>query len=260
MKYESWERNHAIWPGREEALKAFLSQTHQGQKHKWKNGRNSHSEDALTWSCFDILNQLSPEIKMQTLDELLEDSFEGNPPFCFRDVADQIDQLSIHVGKSYQGLTSGEETEVDASIELPGKLIFFEAKLYSAISLPKAGDVRTHNQIAHKLRVGLDVAVPQGIDFTLIFLDIAPLKKLNRRKRKEEAASSAGSGFHAKWKSAWWFHYYKFGRNNSLRPLAEALEGIQIPELSIVAERMGWLTWSDLFKSVLRAVILESKK
>ncbi len=44
-------------------------------------------------------------------------------------------QIQIHIGKQYAGFTSKESTEVDASIELPGKLVFFEAKLYSPVSI-----------------------------------------------------------------------------------------------------------------------------
>jgi hypothetical protein len=55
------------------------------------------------------------------------------------------------------------------------------------------------------------------------------------------------------------FNYYKFGRNKSLRPLREALDGIEISSnqsIANVAENMGWLTWSDLFKTVLRGMVM----
>jgi hypothetical protein len=45
------------------------------------------------------------------------------------------------------------------------------------------------------------------------------------------------------------------GRNNSLSPLKKVLEGIDVPPIKSVAENMGWLTWSDLFKTVLRGMI-----
>ena len=97
-------------------------------------------------------------------------------------------------------------------------------------------------------------------EFYFIFLDIAPLEKLTRRKNKAAALSSSNKGFEDKWKSAWLFNYYKFGRNRSLRPLKEALEGINISSgqsIKSIAENMGWLTWSDLFKTILRGMTTE---
>ncbi|MDD4748029.1 MAG: hypothetical protein PHW19_12185 [Salinivirgaceae bacterium] len=56
MKYEDYRRNHAIIPGREKALEDFLKQDYKGMRHKWKNGISSNSEDALTWSCFEVIS------------------------------------------------------------------------------------------------------------------------------------------------------------------------------------------------------------
>ena len=63
--------------------------------------------------------------------------------------------IQIYIGKEYVGSFTGESTEVDASIELPGKLIFIEAKLYSSVSMTVADlTAKAHDQIARKLRVG----------------------------------------------------------------------------------------------------------
>jgi hypothetical protein len=173
MIYKNYQRNHVIIPGREKALEDFLKQDYKGLHHKWKNGISSHSEDALTWTCFEIL---------------------------------------------------------------------------SSFSLNKK-----HDQIARKLRVGLDCS--ENKDFYFIFLDIAPEKILMQRKSKKEASSLKKNGFYDKWKSAWWFNYYKHGRNNSLKPLKDCLEGIKINSEKSIANKMGWLTWSDLYKNILRGLI-----
>ena len=110
-------------------------------------------------------------------------------------------------------------------------------------------------KLHEKLRIGLDNPFGNGnYDFYFIFLDIAPSDKLICRKSKKEAELQA-KGFHDKWKSAWWFNYYKYGRNNSLKPLKVALEGIFIKDIEKVAKNMGWLTWTDLFKDLLRGMI-----
>lgn len=76
-----------------------------------------------------------------------------------------------------------------------------------------------------------------------------------QRKTKHEAVGKLGGGYKDKWRSAWLFQYYKVGRNNSLRPLIEALEGISHPPVEAVAANMGWLTWADLFKCTMRATL-----
>ena len=251
MKYSNYQRNHVIINGREQALADFLQQDYNGMKHKVKNGISSNSEDALTWSCFEILSHLPLNLKISALDEIFEDAYEGQCNFKFIDNNYSDEQIEIFIGKKYTGHDSKESTEVDASVELPDKLIFIEAKLYSSISL--ADKSKKHDQIARKLRVGLDSCGEK--EFYFIFLDIAPNKKLIRRKSKEEAKSSTKGSFYDKWKSAWWFNYYKHGKNKSLKPLRECLEGIKVESIEKVSEKMGWLTWSDLYKNILRGMV-----
>ena len=89
-----------------------------------------------------------------------------------------------------------------------------------------------------------------------------------QRKSKAEALDAQHIAFKDKWKSAWLFNYYKYGRNGSLRPLKEALNGIPLPPVEAVADKpveavadnMGWLSWSDLFKTILRATLLATGK
>ena len=155
MIYRDYQRNHAVIPGREKALESFLKQNFRGMRHKWQNGFSSHSEDALTWSCFDLLSHLPSFNKIAALNQILEDAYNGKSKLSFTDTGIIKDQISIYVGKQYTGLSSNETSEVDASIEAPGILVFFEAKLYSAISMA-APPEKPHVQIARKLRVGLD--------------------------------------------------------------------------------------------------------
>lgn len=255
MKYSNYLRNHVIIPGREKALETFLNQEYKGMQHKFKNGFSSNSEDALTWSCFEVLSSLPFESKIFALDEILEDSYQGQCNFRFRDRNYLENEIEIFVGKTYTGQLTTESTEVDASIELPDKLIFFEAKLYSPLS--SADETKPHDQIAKKLRVGLDSCGEK--EFYFIFLDIAPKEKLNLRKSKKEAKQPAKK-YHDKWKSAWWFNYYKKGRNKSLKPLREILEGINVQSLDNVSKNMGWLTWTDLFKTILRGIFKNNEK
>jgi hypothetical protein len=259
MIYKDYRRNHVVLPGREEPLKTFLSQEYKGMKHKQENSKSSHSEDALTWSCFDIISQLPFQRKIQALDEILEDSFNNGKNkftcnFKFKDQQYKENDVVIFIGKKYQGTSIRENTEVDASIETPDKIIFFEAKLYSSIDLVDESKNKTHDQIARKLRVGLDFAKYGNKEFYFIFLDIAPpnvLLQFEKEKSKKKALDKSKG----KWKSAWWFNYYKQGRNNSLRPLKDVLKGIDVKSIDEVANNMGWLTWSDLFKIVLRSMI-----
>jgi len=254
MIYKDYKRNHVIVPGREDALFSFLNQEHEGRKHKLQNSFSSNSEDALTWSCFDVLASLPSLDKAAALDEILEDAFNGSSPLSFRARGIGNGDISIHVGKQYRGISTKESTEVDASIEAPGVLVFFEAKLYSSVS-PAVLPEKPHDQIARKLRVGLDSIANDQREFFFVFLDLAPVGTMALRKPKEEAVGLPGSGYQDKWRSAWIFQYYKNGRNNSLRPLAEALDGVVHPPVESVAARMGWLTWADLFKCTLRAVL-----
>lgn len=254
MIYEKYQRNHVILPGREEALESFLKQDYKGMQHKLRNAVSSNSEDALTWSCFDVLANLPYLDKAAALDEVLEDSFQGKRPFSFKARGIESKDINIHVGKSYTGASTKESTEVDASIEAPGILVFVEAKLYSSVS-PASPPEKPHDQIARKLRVGLDSPTTEAKEFHFVFLDIAPADVMYERREKAEAVGESGGGYKDKWRSAWLFKYYKHGSNNSLRPLEEALEGIAHPPVELVASRMGWLTWGDLFKCTLRAVL-----
>ena len=251
MRYESFERNHVIVPGRKDALEKFLDQDYGNLKgHKRKHSTNSHSEDALTWSCFDVLRNLSGTAMIDALNEIVEDSYEGKAGFSFS----TTEQIEIHIGKTYTGVKTGEKTEVDASIETPKKLIFFEAKLFSPLSLADEAEGKSYDQIARKLRVGMDCR--QKREFYFIFLDIAPRQKLYRNEGKPRAESSKKHGFDGKWKSAWWFSYYQRGHRGSLTPLQKIMKGIDdVESIKTIAQRMGWLTWSDLYKSVLRGLV-----
>ena len=253
MIYKEYQRNHVVLPGREKALESFLKQDYKGMQHKLKNAISSNSEDALTWSCFDVLASLPHLDKATALDEMLEDSFHGNSPLSFRSRNLTNKDINIHVGKLYTGISTKESTEVDVSIEAPGILVFIEAKLYSSVSA--ASPEKKHDQIARKLRVGYDSIQNDGREFFFIFLDIAPAEVMLQRKEKSIALGTSGGGYKDKWRSAWLFNYYKQGRNNSLRPLAEALKDINIPPVEVVAKRMGWLTWADLFKCTMRATL-----
>lgn len=252
MIYKDFHRNHVVLPGREEALASFLRQDYNGMQHKLKNAVSSTSEDALTWSCFDLLASTPHLDKVRALDEILEDAFNGSSPLSFkaRGIADA--DIAVCVGKKYTGPSTTESTEVDASLEAPGVLVFFEAKLYSAVS-PAAPPEKPHDQIARKLRVGLDAAGER--DFFFVFLDIAPVEKMYEHRTKQEVEEKPSGGYRDKWRSAWLFNYYKAGRNGSLAPLTAVLEGINHPPAEVVSTRMGWLTWADLFKATMRAVI-----
>lgn len=260
MKYKDFKRNHVVLPGREKALEAFLKQDYKGMKHKWDNGFSSDSEDALTWSCFELMSSLPLNKKLNVLAEIWEDAYEGKVQFPTDINRLKENTIEIYVGKQYQGANIQESTEVDASIELPGILIFIEAKLYSSISLPDPPE-KPYDQIARKIRIGLDNPIRDGIassgerDFYFIFLDIAPLDKLILRRSKKEVFESAKSGFHDKWKSAWLFSYYKNGRNNSLKPLESILKEIRVKSVKEVARNMGWLTWPALFKDLMRGMV-----
>lgn len=256
MKHQTYQRNHAIVPGREKALHDFLNQTYKGKRHKLKNGFSSNSEDALTWSCFDAIEHLPPAAKLSVLDEIMEDALQGECTFKFSDNSHKNGEVTIFVGKQYTGQKTKESTEVDASIESPDKLIFIEAKLYSSISSADPEKCKPHDQIAKKLRVGLDSSPDK--EFYFIFLDIAPNEKLAKRERKDIVLSPGKGGFYDKWKSAWVFNYYKHGHNNSLKPLRECLRGIDVESFEAVAKNMGWLTWSDLYKNILRGIFMAS--
>jgi hypothetical protein len=245
--YEDYSENFVVWPGREDGLKRFVNQTYGGQRHKLQHSKSSNSEDALTWSCFDTLNCLSIEARAAALRELWSCAFDGRTP------SPSFYSAEIHVGKKYG--SQGEETEVDASIEANGLLIFLEAKLYSSMSLADIG--KPHDQIARKLRVGIKESLKSSSSFFFIVLDVAPAETLRMLKpgaRLEEARTKSRGGFASKWQTAYWFSRYK-GAGGSLTPLKQVLADIPGVNVEEIAANMGWLTWSEVFKTVLRAVI-----
>lgn len=257
IKYDDYKRNHVIIPGREEVLEKFLNSSYKGINHKSRNSISSNSEDAITWSCFNIISQLSDLKKTKALDEIIEHSF------CESDMEKKSfsfaseNEIKVEIGKIYKGNSIDEETELDASIETSKKVIFIEAKLYSSISLKSIKDKKPHDQIARKIRVGLDYAIKENKEFYFIFLDIAPRDKLyefsNEKKSKENAEKLPAK----KWKSVWWFNRYKNGWKGSLNPLEDVLKEISTDKSVIksVSKNMGWLTWSDLFKITMRGMI-----
>ncbi|KAA6323537.1 hypothetical protein EZS27_027030 [termite gut metagenome] len=243
MKYPNYQRNHVILPGRGDELKKFLKATvsigGKTVKHKWENGFSSNSEDALTWSCFDVLRNLPHDKITQALDEMMEDAYDGKLSFSFSNDRN----INIHIGKRYEteSLPEKESTEVDASVETDSFLFFIEAKLYGTIELP---DDRTHkyDQIIKKLRVGLEVASRQEKIFYFIFLDLAPMDKMLDYGKKALNAE--------------YFKHYKYNNNN----LYNCLYDITISERQTfdeIAFNMGWLTWASLFKTILRAVVAQ---
>jgi hypothetical protein len=254
-KYEDYKRNHVIIPGREPFLEKFINSNYKGINHKSKNSISSNSEDAITWSCFDIISQLSEDKKIIALDEIIEHSFCENDmekkSFSFADEND----IQIEIGKVYKGHSIKEETELDAIIETSKKIIFFEAKLYSSISL-KSED-KPHDQIARKMRIGLDYALKHNKEFYFVFLDIAPRNKLYAFSDEEKSKKNAEKLPTKKWKSVWWFNRYKKGWKGKLKPLEEVLSDISLDKVIVknVSSNMGWLTWTDLFKITMRGMI-----
>ena len=236
MKYTSYLRNHAVYPGREKALHTFLNATTvrngKEEKHKIPHCCSSNSEDALTWSCFDALRQQPHEKIVQALNEIMEDAFEGKADFSF----ENEENIEIHIGKNYFATNVEENSEIDASIETAEKLIFIEAKLYSKMSLPD--DTTPYDQIIRKLRVGLDVAKCESKKFYFIFLDIAPMDKILQYGKEKSI-------------SAEHFKQYKEHSDTLVGKLIDQT----CENLEQVSENMGWLTWASLFKTVLRATI-----
>ena len=236
MKYPTYQRNHVIYPGNEKALHTFLNATLERngkiEKHKLRHGFSSNSEDALTWSCFDVLRHQSHEKIVSALNEIMEDAFEGEVDFSF----ENEHNIEIHIGKTYFANAIEENTELDASIETADKLIFIEAKLYSAISMPDA--TTPYDQIIRKLRVGLDVAKHTNKKFYFIFLDIAPISEILQYGKKKSSSAK---------------HFQQYKKYPDT--LAGKLIENSYESLEEVSQNMGWLTWACLFKTVLRAVI-----
>ena len=236
MIYQTYLRNHAVLPSSRKSLHTFLNailvdSNGKEKKHKLEKAFNSNSEDALTWSCFDVLRHQTQENIVVALNEIIEDAFEGKATFSFENEKN----IKIHIGKNYYVSTVDESTELDASVETDDKLIFIEAKLYSKISLPD--NDKPYDQIIKKLRVGLDVAKQEGKKFYFIFLDIAPIDYTLKFGEKSVNAE-----------------YFKQYKENS-DTLADKLIENSYKSLQEVSQNMGWLTWASLFKTVLRAVI-----
>ncbi|HSE57588.1 MAG TPA: hypothetical protein VLA99_02710 [Nitrospiraceae bacterium] len=251
FRYRSHEDNHVIWPGRKEALLTFIQQSYGGIQHKFKNAHSSNSEDALTWSCFDVLAHVGDDARRRAVAEIWELAFDR------LEAPEGVLSGKIEIGRRY-----GEEeaTEIDVSIEGPDVLVFFEAKLYSPMSQADLAKGKLHNQIERKLRVGLREADRAGKAFYFVLLDLAPLETLRAMKpgaSLEEATHARAGGFGGKWITAYWFARYKYGTRGSLSPLQKVIADIGLNGVNAkdVAMRMGWLTWADLFKAVLRAVI-----
>jgi len=251
--YTDSRDNHVIWPGREPNLVKFLRQSFKGINHKTRNALSSNSEDALTWSCFDTLANVEQVRRALALEELWELAYgDMSMPQGF-------EASTIHIGKGYG--EGKKTTEVDLSFEGDGFLVLVEAKLYSPMSQADPDNDKRHNQIARKLTIGLRAAQAMGKDFYFILLDIAPaecLAQLNPGVNLEKAGRRT-SGFGGKWLTAYWFSRYKYGHRGSLKPLRDLLldERLDACQVDQVADRMGWLTWAEVFKVVLRAVIPE---
>ena len=174
-----------------------------------------------------------------------------NIPFSFKTEKDIV----IEVGKTYVGPNIKEETEVDAIIKTSSKIIFIEAKLYSSISLQDKD--KQVDQIAKKIRVGLDYAISKEMDFFFILLDIAPRDKIYSFTEEKKSKENAESLPTKKWKTVWWFNRYKNGWGGSLSPLKDVLAGIELNSVTVerVSKNMGWLTWADLFKITMRGLM-----
>jgi hypothetical protein len=251
FKYAKPYDNHVVLPGREEALHQFIHQSYGGMQHKLRNACSSNSEDALTWSFFDVLAQAPDAVRREALTNLWELGFGT------RATPEGVLAGTIAIGKRYG---TGESTETDVSIEGPGALVFIEAKLYSPMSMADPSRAKPHNQIERKLRVGLREAAQRKSNFYFVLLDIAPLealRSLNPGVSLADATKPHASGFASKWLTAYWFSRYKYGSSGSRAPLQRLISDAAIPSLPAkdVAERMGWLTWADVAKAILRTAI-----
>lgn len=156
LVYRDYRDNFVIWPGTEADVERFVNQTYGGQRHKLRHTRSSNSEDALTWSCFATLNCLPLTQKAKALAAIWALAFDHRP------LPAGLLEGQVCIGKKYG--EKGEETEVDASIEGKGVLVFIEAKLYSPMSLADKANRKLHDQIARKLRVGVKETMDSGRD------------------------------------------------------------------------------------------------
>ena len=240
-----------IWPGREAYLDRFLGQSFKGINHKRKNALSSNSEDSLTWSCFDTLANVPDNRRESALEELWELAFGDET------APNGLGASTIHIGKTYG--VGKDITEVDLSFEGKDFLVLVEAKPYSPMSQADPKNNKLHNQIARKLTTGLRAAKAMGKDFYFILLDIAPPEYLAQLKpgvSLEEAGKKA-FGFGGKWLTSYWFSRYEYGHRGSLTPLRELLidEDLDARQIYQFTSRMGWLTWAEVFRVVLRSVI-----
>jgi hypothetical protein len=140
-------------------------------------------------------------------------------------------------------------------------LVFIEAKLYSPMSQADP-PAKPFNQIARKLQIGVQQALATKRDFYFILLDLAPgdmLRAMRPGVSLDEATTARGGGFKSKWLTAYWFDRYKSARRGSVTSLREVLRDIPDANPSRVSANMGWLTWADLFKVVLRAVVADRR-
>jgi hypothetical protein len=249
LVYHDYKDNFVIWPGTEAEVEHFVNQTYGGQRHKLRHTRSSNSEDALTWSCFGTLNCLPAPHKANALATIWALAFDHRTPPA------GLLEGHIYIGKKYG--ERREETEVDASIEGNGLLVFIEAKLYSPMSLADTANGKPHDQLARKLRVGVKEMLDSGREFFFIVLDIAPmeiLRTLEPGASLNDAKTESRGGFPRKWLTAYWFARYKSARgaDSSLSEVFKDMPGVNVGS---IAKNMGWLTWVDVYKAVLRAVI-----
>ncbi len=253
--FDDYRKNHVIWPGQDGKLEEFIQKTYKGRHLKSKFAHSSHSEDALTWSCFDCLQRVRTDLREKALAELWELAYDGAP------IPAGARKGEIFIGKPYPNPTH-PETEVDASIEGPGVLVFIEAKLYSTISQAEP-PAKLCNQLERKLRVGVRDALTSRREFFFIVLDLAPPRMLRELKPGASltlARTARAHGFTSKWLTAYWFERYKRARGGSTSPLRKLLDGdpaIAGADPARLARNLGWLTWADLFKIVLRAVVAD---
>ena len=77
--YKDYRDNFAVMPGREAALHNFVNQTYGGQRHKLRHTKSSNSEDALTWSCLDTLNNLPEPSRTSALGPLWALAYGDRP-------------------------------------------------------------------------------------------------------------------------------------------------------------------------------------
>ena len=169
--YDDLLHNHVIWPGREHDLDKFLRQSFKGMNHKMTNAHSANSEDALTWSCFDTLANVSQRRRALALEELWELAYGDMPPRG-------LEASTIHIGKSYG---SGKQaTEVDLSFQGDGLLVFVEAKLYSPMSQADPDNDKPYNQIARKLTIGCRTAQTRKLSAGITRMAGTPLAVTSR--------------------------------------------------------------------------------